>query len=67
MNIMLVSITERTNEIGLRMAVGARPSDILMQFLIEALAITTIGCGVGVALALGLGGFRATSGRRFQW
>ncbi|GLS37257.1 macrolide export ATP-binding/permease protein MacB 2 [Mesorhizobium tianshanense] len=55
MNIMLVSITERTNEIGLRMAVGARASDIMLQFLIEALAITTMGSCAGVALAFGLG------------
>ncbi|MFA1676895.1 MacB family efflux pump subunit [Rhizobium mongolense] len=55
MNIMLVSISERTNEIGLRMAVGARPSDIMMQFLIEALAITILGSCAGVALALALG------------
>lgn len=54
MNIMLVSVTERTNDIGLRMAVGARPSDIMMQFLIEALAVTIIGSGAGVALAFGL-------------
>ncbi|TCU18201.1 MacB family efflux pump subunit [Rhizobium sullae] len=55
MNIMLVSITERTSEIGLRMAVGARPSDIMMQFLIEALAVTAIGSCAGVALAFGVG------------
>ncbi|MFD2052312.1 ATP-binding cassette domain-containing protein [Mesorhizobium calcicola] len=55
MNIMLVSITERTNEIGLRMAVGARASDIMLQFLIESLAITIMGSCAGVALAFGLG------------
>lgn len=55
MNIMLVSVTERTNEVGLRMAVGARAGDIMMQFLIEALTITIVGSCAGVALAFGLG------------
>ncbi|KSV75883.1 hypothetical protein N185_15675 [Sinorhizobium sp. GW3] len=54
-NIMLVSISERTAEIGLRMAVGARTSDIRLQFLVEALAITAIGSSVGIGLAFGLG------------
>ena len=52
MNIMLVSVTERTREIGVRMAVGARPGDIMQQFLIEAVLVCLVGGAVGVTLSL---------------
>jgi putative ABC transport system permease protein len=64
MNIMLVSVTERTREIGVRMAVGAKPWHILAQFLTESLVLSALGGLIGVALGLAASGKLAT---QFGW
>ena len=66
MNVMLVSVTERTKEIGIRKSLGATRSDILVQFLIEALVLCMLGGGIGVVFGIGIGTLLGNMGYNFS-
>ena len=64
MNMMLVAVNERTREIGLRKALGAKPFDILLQFLVEAVLICSVGGAIGIGLGILAGEAMANSCRQ---